>query len=160
MSSCFKLRISEIFAPEAILIFGKLCQQSWLNIQTVKVLTVDSVIILKNNYFYKYSQTIIPPVLTKFRLIHPGSLEGGNRALDLKSQPSSKVSTNSYTNRSNYYYSSDPNKHKIFHPFYWRAGAQDSVISGEWGGGYGRCLRGFGWRILVLVKIYKKRFFQ
>ena len=75
-------------------------------------------IIFQNNYFYKYSQTIIPPVLTKFRLIYPGSLEGGNSALDLKSQPSSKVSTNSYTKRSNYYYYSDANKHKIFYPLY------------------------------------------
>ena len=58
------------------------------------------------------------PLLSKFRLTHPGSLEGSNRAFDLKSQPSSKVSTNSYANRSNYYYSSDANKHKIFHLFY------------------------------------------
>ena len=70
------------------------------------------------NYFYNYYQTIIPPVLTKFRLIHPGNIEGGNRVLELKSQPSSNVSTNSYTNRSNYYYYSDANKHKIFLKFY------------------------------------------
>ena len=77
MSSCFKLRISEIFAPEAILIFGKLCQQSWLSIiQTFEVLTVDSVIIFQNNYFYKYSRTIIPLYWPSLGSYIPGVLRG------------------------------------------------------------------------------------
>ena len=76
MSSCFKLRISEIFAPEAILIFGKLCQQSWLSIQTFEVLTVDSVIIFQNNYFYKYSRTIIALYWPSLGSHIPGVLRG------------------------------------------------------------------------------------
>ena len=72
MSSCF----TEIFAPEAILIFGKLCQQSWLSIQTFEVLTVDSVIIFQNNYFYKYSRTIIALYWPSLGSHIPGVLRG------------------------------------------------------------------------------------
>ena len=75
-SSCFKFWISEIFFPEAILIFGKLCQQSWLSIQTFGVLTVDIVIIFQKNYFYKYSWTIIALYLASLGSHIPGVLRG------------------------------------------------------------------------------------
>ena len=66
----------KFFAPEAILIFGKLCQQSWLSIQTFEVLTVDNVIIFQNNYFYKYSRTVIALYWPSLGSHIPGVLRG------------------------------------------------------------------------------------
>ena len=152
MSSCFKLRISEIFAPEAILIFGKLCQQSWLSIiQTFEVLTVDSVIIFQNNYFYKYSRTIIPLYWPSLGSYIPGVLRGvtelliwnpnhRQRSLPILTQIDQIITTLQTRINTKYsIYFIEEQKLKI-------------LLFRENEGGYGRCLGEFGLRILVLWK--------
>ena len=156
MSSCFKLRISEIFAPEAILIFGKLCQQSWLSIQTFEVLTVDSVIIFQNNYFYKYSRTIIALYWPSLGSHIPGVLRGvtellswnpnhRQRSLPILTQIDQIITT--FQTRINTKYSIYFIEEQELKILLFRENEEE--------GGYGRCLGEFGLRILVLWKLFR-----